>query len=70
MGWDTIPPDVRAAALAVCTPEEIDALKLSAIGYGYRKMGRALGIDRDTARNRIERASKKIRDHMAEGAAS
>lgn len=65
MGWDTIPPHVRAAARAVCTPEEIDVLKLSAIGFGYRRIGRALGIDRDTARNRLERASRKIRDHLS-----
>lgn len=43
-------------------------LKLSALGYGYRAMARALAIDRDTARNRLERASRKIRAHLNEGA--
>jgi len=69
VSWDAIPQEVRAAALAVCTPEEIDVMRLSAIGFGYRKIGRALGIDRDTARNRLERASRKIRDHLAKEAA-
>lgn len=63
-GWGTVPPDIRAAALAVCTADEIDVLKLMANGYGYRKTARALSIDRDTARNRWERASRKIRDHL------
>ena len=67
-GWDCIPPEVRAAAALTCTPDEIDVLKLSALGFGYRSIARALKIDRDTARNRLERASRKIRDHLREGA--
>ena len=66
MSWDAVSPEVRAAAKVTCSPEEIDVLRLSAIGYGYRAIGRALGIDRDTARNRLERASRKIRDHLEE----
>ena len=64
MSWDSIPPAVRAAAKEVCTKEEIDVLKLSALGFGTRAIGRVLGIDRDTARNRLDRASRKIRNHM------
>lgn len=65
--WGTLPPELRDAARASCSPDEIDALKLMSIGYGYRAIGRALGISRDTARNRIERASRKIRTHIEEG---
>ncbi len=68
MSWDALPPEIRDAAREVCSPDELDVLKLSAIGYGYRSIGRALGINRDTARNRLERASRKIRDHLQEGA--
>lgn len=64
MNWTTLPPDIREAALNSCTPDELDALKLYALGYGYRAIGRALGITRDTARNRLERASRKIRDYI------
>lgn len=62
--WGSIPPNIRKIAKEVCTPEEIDVLKLADRGYGYRAMARALGVDRDTARNRWQRASRKIRDRM------
>ena len=64
--WTTLPPHIREAMRATCTPEEIDTLKLYAGGMGYRTIGRALGVSRDTARNRVERATTKIRRHLAD----
>jgi DNA-directed RNA polymerase specialized sigma24 family protein len=62
--WATLPPEVREAMHAVCTPDEIDTLKLYAGGMGYRRIASALGITRDTARNRVDRALNKIRRHL------
>ncbi len=66
-GWDTLPPEIRTAiALAGLTPEETAALKAYAGGMGYRRIARAHNISRDTARNRVERALRKIRPHLAD----
>lgn len=68
MSWDALDPELRRVALEVCTRDEIDVLRLYAHGQGYRMIGRSLGIDRDTARNRFVRASRKIRERMEDTA--
>ena len=60
MSWSTLPPDLRKLAEEACTRKEIDALKLKAAGYGYRRIGVVLGIGATTARDRISRAERKI----------
>lgn len=68
MTWDALEPELREAAARVCTPQEIDVLRLYAHGLGYRAIAKTLGIDRDTARNRLTRASRKIREELGEQA--
>lgn len=67
MTWDALDSDIREAALEVCEPEEIDVLRLYSHGWGFRKIARSLNIDRDTARNRFNRAVRKLRQHLGEG---
>lgn len=51
---------ILLVANRVCTQEERDALAYYASGLGYRATARALGISRDAARGRIERAMTKV----------
>ena len=51
-------------ARRVCTAKELDALALYAAEYGYRSIAEALGISRSSARDRIQNASRKIRQAM------
>lgn len=60
MSWSTLPPEVRAIAEEVCTPKELEALKLWDGGAGYRRVGLMLGVDKSTARDRVQRALQKI----------
>lgn len=62
MSWDALDPRVRAAAEQVCTEKELAVVRLYAGGMGYRTIARALDIDRDTARSRLSRAARKIRE--------
>lgn len=64
MTWDGLEPDIRAAAEAVCTEPELAVLRLYAHGLGYRAIAKTLGISRDTARNRLAAATRKIRRHL------
>lgn len=64
--WPTLPPHIRQALRENCTPDEVQALKLYAGGMGYRRIASALGISRDTARNRVQRGIHKMRDHLKE----
>lgn len=47
-------------AREVCTEKELEALKLWDMGWGYRLVGRHLGIGWTTARDRVQRALDKI----------
>jgi DNA-binding CsgD family transcriptional regulator len=58
--WSVLDPETRRLARQVLTPAERDAHNLHAQGFGYRRMALALGIDRDTARSRCDRAERKL----------
>lgn len=58
--WTTLPPEIRELAERVCTRAELDALKLWDAGYGYARLGAALGISRSAARDRIKNGMRKI----------
>jgi DNA-directed RNA polymerase specialized sigma24 family protein len=62
--WPTLPPHIRQAMREHCTPDEVQVLKLYAGGMGYRRIASALGISRDTARNRVQRGLDNLRDHL------
>lgn len=59
--WSPTPPELREVIDRVCTPEEADVVRLYEQGCGYRRMASILGISRDTARNRFQRAIAKLR---------
>jgi len=52
------------------TEKELDALKLWDASLGYLRLGLALGIAKETARDRVKRALRKLtRAAQAEGLA-
>lgn len=55
MTWASLPPDLRELAEQVCTPKQLDALKLWNGAMNYRFIGHTLGISASTARGRVER---------------
>jgi DNA-directed RNA polymerase specialized sigma24 family protein len=75
--WDQTDPILRAICEYRCadclagrrcdcarkclTPKELETVKLLNAGYGQRKIARALGIDKSTVRERLDRAERKIR---------
>ncbi len=66
MGWEGVDPDTRAAAERVLTDRELDALKLWLAGAGYRRIARVLGIAPTTAKDRVERAQRKLADTLGD----
>lgn len=52
-----------------CTPAQLQALDYWRHGYGYKRIALVLGIPRDAARGRIERALDNIRRSTIKGAA-
>lgn len=49
----------------VCTPAELDLLALLVAGYTVRGAAGRLGITREAARRRLERARLRIKAHLA-----
>lgn len=60
--WIDLTPTEQQLAQRTLTLKELDAWKLSLGGAGYYTVARALNISKDTARDRIRRARRKIRD--------
>lgn len=60
MSWATLPPELRELAQSVCTPKELEALRLWDAGAGYRRVGLMLDISPSTARDRVQRALRKM----------
>ena len=65
MSWSTLPPAVRALAEEVCTPAQLEALKLWDAGAGYTRVGMLLGISKESARDRVQRGLDRIRKAAA-----
>lgn len=68
MTLPTLPRDEWEIALVVCTDKQLEALELYRLGYGYRRIARALGVSTGTARDRVEGAVLKIRNVKKENA--
>lgn len=64
MAWNDVPEEVRAAAEAVCTDKELEALKLAAAGYGQKRLAMTLGISRSSLRDRLMNAERKILNRL------
>lgn len=71
MSWQSLPPDLRAIIERVCTPAEIEVLKLKAtIGpggreYGRRRIAQILHVSDTTVRDRLRNAERKIQSEIA-----
>jgi DNA-binding CsgD family transcriptional regulator len=63
MTWQRLPHIYRQIATEVCTPAELDALKLSIDGESQRSTARILGIKRSSVRDRLDNARDKIVNH-------
>lgn len=57
-------PDQWATAQHVCTTEQLAALELWRKGVGYKRIGVLLGIKRDAAKGRVDRAREAIDLHQ------
>lgn len=58
-----IPRRLKRLAERVCTPAEIQALKLYSDGWSYQRISMFLGISQPAVRSRIDRGTSKIRAH-------
>lgn len=65
MSWSTLPPELRELAEEVCTPAQLDALKLWDAGAGYGRVALMLEISKESARDRITRGLDRIRKAAA-----
>ena len=67
MRWSELSPELRELAERVCTQKELDALKLwDPDVVGFRSVALALDISRDSARDRIRSALRKIEKGLRE----
>lgn len=64
-GWEGVDPELRAIIERVCSPRQVEALKLKAVGAGAKRIGVALGIDESSARGLLRRAERLIRAEVA-----
>ena len=60
LGWKDLTPEQRDEISRLVTDKELDALKLSLDGAGYKRIASALDISPDTARDRVQRARRKL----------
>lgn len=60
MSWADEPAGFRTTAERVCTPKELDVLKLKSDGYGRRRGALMLDISETTYRERMRNALRKI----------
>jgi DNA-directed RNA polymerase specialized sigma24 family protein len=60
MSWNDLNPDLRHTIETVCTPKELDALRLHLCDIGYTRIAVMLDISPSTARDRIRRARRKL----------
>lgn len=58
--WQSDP--LRPVAERVCTPRELEVVKLRCRGLSWRSVALVLGISRAAARDRWQRAARKITD--------
>lgn len=58
---DRLTPAQHAVIEAVCTPREIECVRLANLGHGTRAIAKRLRITPSTARDYLNRASTKTR---------
>jgi DNA-binding CsgD family transcriptional regulator len=65
MSWSSVDPDLRKIIERVCTPKQIEALKLKADGFGLQRIAQVLGITKESVRSRLDSAALRIRTEAA-----
>lgn len=60
------PPEMRRLIERVCTPRQVDVLKLKAHGYGRRRIATILGIAPSSVSDRLRHASDRIQEALSE----
>jgi DNA-binding CsgD family transcriptional regulator len=60
VSWSTLSPEMRELAERVCTPKELEALKLKASGYGRRRIAIVIGISETAVRDRLRSGERKL----------
>lgn len=60
MSWQDLTAAERHLLETICTPKELDVLKLQAAGMSTRQIGRYLGLSRSTVQSRIYSARDRI----------
>jgi DNA-binding CsgD family transcriptional regulator len=64
-GWGDTPPELRELIERVCTPRQVEAMKLVAVGAGAKRIGLALGVDESSARALLRRARRNVQAEVA-----
>lgn len=64
-GWDGVDPELRAIIERVCSPKQIECLRLKASGAGTKRIAVALDKDPSTVRELLRRAERRIRAEVA-----
>lgn len=59
-----IAPEWRLLIERVCTPRQVDVMKLKAHGYGRRRIARILGISEGSVADRQRKASLRIQNEL------
>lgn len=65
MSWEALDPEFRKLAERVCTPRQLDVLRLKSQGAGWQRIAQILGLSTATVREHFSRASLRIRQETA-----
>jgi DNA-binding NarL/FixJ family response regulator len=60
MTYAELPADFRSTCEHVCTPRELDVVKLRFDGYSWNRITESLGVSRSTIKGRYRNALRKI----------
>ncbi len=64
-GWRNTDPRIVEVAERVCTPPQLEALKLKSWGYGRRRIALMLNLSETAVRDRLRAAARAIEGEFA-----
>jgi DNA-binding CsgD family transcriptional regulator len=65
-GWGNVDhPELLVIMERVCTPKQIECLKLKSTGHGAKRSALILGCDESTVRGHLRAAERRIREEVA-----
>jgi DNA-binding CsgD family transcriptional regulator len=65
IGWEAVDPEMRAIIQRVCTPKQVEVMKMKAAGFGIKRMAQALSITPEAVRSRLTSAELRVRREVA-----